>query len=454
MDPDSRNVRYYYWLFLEFAKKHLKLIFLSALISTIFIISTITISPYLINLLTPQNTIIGMVGSYTIDTLPDDILSKISNGLLFMNEKGKPIPVLAESWEILENGLVYRFQLKKNILLDDGSFFTAKDINYKFKDVTLRLKGDYLVEFVLKKPLAIFPIYLTKPIVKYPKLGIGGLYKIDRYKYKYDKLLELSLTPNKKDLVRLTYKFYPSESQMINAYKLGQITQMDLAKKSLADVFLQWKNTKVEKVVDYSNLLTLFFNYNNQFLKEKEVRSAIKMGIDREQFTDLGTSAKTSIPPNSWAYQKNIKAPIYDAELGQKIIKKFRESTDSAKLNFNTYYDYLDVAGDINKNLNELGIPTNLNVMSYSNSNDFDIMLAYLKISPDPDQYYYWHSTQSLSMATGYKNLKIDLLLEEGRKTFDQEERIKFYADLQKNLDDDNTAVFIYFPYNYTIKRI
>ena len=117
-----------------------------------------------------------------------------------MNEKGKPVPVLAESWEILENGLVYRFQLKKNILLDDGTFFTARDINYRFKDITMRLKGDYLVEFVLKKPLAIFPIYLTKPIVKYPKLGIGGLYKIDRYKYKYDKLQELNLTPNKKTL--------------------------------------------------------------------------------------------------------------------------------------------------------------------------------------------------------------------------------------------------------------
>ena len=48
----------------------------------------------------------------------------------------------------------------------------------------------------------------------------------------------------------------------------------------------------------------------------------------------------------------------------------------------------------------KLGFPLNLNVMSYSNSNDFDIMLAYLKILPDPDQYYYWHSTQSLSMAT------------------------------------------------------
>lgn len=454
MDPDGRNIRYYYWLFLEFAKKHIKIIFLSALISTIIIISAITISPYLVNLLTPQNTTIGMVGSYTLDTLPDDLLSKISNGLLIMNEKGKPIPVLAESWELLENGLVYRFQLKKNILLDDGTFFTARDINYTFKDVTMRIKGDYLVEFVLKKPLAIFPIYLTRPIIKYPRYGIGGLYKIDHLKYKYDKLLELSLAPNKKDLTPLTYKFYPSESQMINAYKLGQISQMDVSKKSIADIFTSWKNTKVDKVIDYSNLLTLFFNYNNQLLKEKEVRSAIKMSIDREKFADLGASAKTSIPPTSWAYQSTMKSPVYDADLGQKIMRKFREASDSAKLNFNTYYDYLDVAGDINKNLNEIGIPTNLNVISYSNTNDFDILLAYLKISPDPDQYYYWHSTQSLSTATGYKNLKIDLLLEEGRKTFDQEERIKFYYDLQKNLEDDNTAVFIYFPYNYTIRRI
>jgi peptide/nickel transport system substrate-binding protein len=454
MGPNSRNVRYYYWLLVEFVKKHLKLIFLSALISSIFIISSITISPYLVNLLTPQNTVIGLVGSYTFDTLPDEILLKISNGLLFINEKGKPIPILAESWEIVEKGLVYRFHLKKNILMDDGTFFTARDINYRFRDVTTRLKGDYLIEFVLNKPLAIFPFYLTKPIVKYPHQGIGGLYKIDRYKYRYDKLIELSISPNKKDLSRISYKFYPSEAQMINAYKLGQITQMTLSKKSIADVFLQWKNSKVEKVVDYSNLLTLFFNYNNQFLKEKEVRGAIKIGIDRGQFADLGATARTSVPPSSWAYQKNSKLPVYDAELGQKIIRKFREATDSAKLNFNTYYDYLDIAGDINKNLNELGIPTNLNVMSYSNSNDFDILLTYLKIAPDPDQYYYWHSTQSLSQATGYRNLKVDKILEDGRSTFDQEERIKFYYDLQKNLDDDNTAVFIYFPYTYTIKRI
>ncbi len=453
MDRANKSIRYYYWLFLEFAKKHVKLIFLSALISTITVVSAITISPYLITLLSPQTTEIGMVGSYTIDTLPEDILAKISNGLIYVNEKGKIIPVLADSWEMLRDGKTYRFHLKKNILLDDNTFFTAKNINYRFKDVEIEAKGDYLIEFRLKKPLAIFPMYLTKPVIKYPYIGVGGLYKFDHVKYKYDKITEISLAPNKKELPRLLYRFYANESQMINAYKLGQINEMTVSKKNIADIFSEWKNTEVQKAVDYSNLLTVFFNYNNPLLKEKEVRSAIKMSINRSLFSDLGIDARSSIPPTSWAYNKDLKEPVYDIDLAQKLIKKYKTASDSAKLNFNTYYDYLDIASDLNKNLNDIGLTTNLNVMSYSNSNDFDLMLAFLKIPNDPDQYYYWHSTQNLATLTGYKNLKIDKLLEDGRSTYEQGSRVEFYRDLQKNLEDDSAAVFIYYPYSYTIRR-
>jgi len=448
----GKNARYYYWLFLEFIRKHLKVIFLSALISTITIISLITISPFLLNLLTTQSSVVGMVGSYRMDSLPDEITSKISNGLLFINENGKAMPVLAESWEVLDNGLLYRFHLKKNILLDDNTFFTSKDVNYHFKDVSISTKGDYLIEFKLNKQLAIFPIYLTKPIIKYSSIGIGGLYKIDHIKYKYDALTEIGLEPNKKNRVHIMYRFFPNESSMITAYKMGQINQMTVSKKSIADTFLQWRNTKVEKFVDYANLLTVFFNYNNPFLKEKEVRGAIKSSIDRSQFLEFGIDAKSSIPPTSWAYNKDLKETVYDPELAQKIIKKDKSASDSAKLNFNTFYDYLNIASDINKNLNDIGLDTNLNIMS-SNTSDFDIMLAYLKVPQDPDQYYYWHSTQSLSLLTGYKNLKLDKFLEDGRSSFDQNERVKSYLDFQKTMDDDDTAIFLFFPYNYTIKR-
>ncbi len=70
----------------------------------------------------------------------------------------------------------------------------------------------------------------------------------------------------------------------------------------------------------------------------------------------------------------------------------------------------------------------------------------------DPDQYTLWHSGQKNNI-TKYKNLRIDKLLEDGRKTVDLDERKTIYADFQKYLIDDVPAVFLYFPTEYQIKR-
>ncbi len=75
----------------------------------------------------------------------------------------------------------------------------------------------------------------------------------------------------------LTYKFYENETQLLTAYKKGEITNMTVTKKSIAQTFDNWKNTKVEKIVDYSRLLTIFFNMDNPYLKEKVIRKGNKM---------------------------------------------------------------------------------------------------------------------------------------------------------------------------------
>jgi peptide/nickel transport system substrate-binding protein len=70
----------------------------------------------------------------------------------------------------------------------------------------------------------------------------------------------------------------------------------------------------------------------------------------------------------------------------------------------------------------------------------------------DPDQYMLWHSSQQNNISN-YKNLRIDKLLEDGRQTQDQDQRVKLYEDFQKYLLDDPPATFLYFPYVYDIKR-
>lgn len=449
----QKAIRYYYWIVLEFIRKHLRLILLSFFISIVGIVSIISFSPYIVSITTSSKNIVGIIGTYQLENLPDSILSKISSGLVFVNEKGEAVPTIASKWEQSKDGKTYFFYLKKNLYWNDGKHFTAKGINFKFKDVEVKIISDYKIEFRLKKPLPIFPTYLATPIIKYPLVGVAGLYRVERFKNQYGNVKELYLSQNKSNLPYLVYKFYDSENKMINAYKLGEINQMEVSRKTTADFFSGWKNTKIDKSIDYGRLLTLFFNMNNEFLKQKDNRKAIIMAVSRKQFSEEGIESNGPIPPVSWANNPNIKKVSYDPEFAEKIIKKNYESSQSGTLQISTSYDYLDVAQQIKDNLDKIGLSTKISTISNTQSTSFDMLVAYWKVPLDPDQYYFWHSTQKQGNITNYGNVKVDKLLEDGRGSTSLEERKKIYDDFQRVLVDDSPAFFMFYPYTYTIKR-
>jgi peptide/nickel transport system substrate-binding protein len=451
-----RNLRYYYWLFLEFVKKHGRLITFSFFLSLLSIIGFLSVSPYLKVIFTKQE-IIGIVGSYDFNTVPDEILQKITNGLVTITQKGEIIPVIANSWEVKSEEREYRLHLKEGLVWNDGKKFKADDIDYQFKDIGLKVIDDKTIDFYLNKPLAIFPTYLNKPLVKYPLVGVAGLYKVGKVRLNRGNLRELTLIPNVKNLSPIKYKFYNNESQLVNAYKKGEISEMTINKKAVADTFATWKNSQVEKQVDYSKEMVIFLNSKNNLLADKNIKDALMMAVDYEILVNFGEVAKGSIPPNSWAYNPNLKSNVYDLETAEKIIQKEITSSDSAKMSLITYYDYYDIADELINKFKAIGLLIDLRIISYNVPEDFDMFLAYWKVPSDPDQYYFWHSTQTRKNQGGnigdYKNVKVDQLLEEGRSTINLEEREKYYFDLQKIMADNPPAIFLYYPYVYTIKR-
>ena len=448
----KKTFRYYYWLVLEFFKKHVRLIIISFFVSFITIVGFLSISPFIKIALT-QEEVVGLIGNYDLNNPPDELSQKISNGLVTVSEKGEIIPVVANSWEVMSDGREYRFHLKENLLWGDGKKFSAQDIKYQFADITVTPVDDRTIDFVLNKPLGIFPTYLNKPLLKYPLVGVAGYYKVGKIKTENGYLKEVSLTPNTKNIAPLKYRFYANDSQLLNAYKRGEINEMTVTKKSIADTFLNWKNTKVSKSVDYTRLLTIFFNFNNPIFKSKDLRDAFSMLINTEKLSESGEIAKGPIPPNSWAADPELKSPIFDLENAKKIIEKEITASESAKLKFVTFFDYYDVADEYIGVMEAAGLYAELNVASFNRPDNFDMFLAFLKVPVDPDQYYFWHSTQKAGNIGSYSNVKADLLLEKGRSTINIEDREKDYFDLQKTLLDDPPAIFLYYPYVYTIKR-
>ena len=446
-----RKLRYYYWLFLTFLKKNAKLVITSFVITFFVIVLLVNSFPFLNILLFKKSENIGIIGKYTTRTIPTDILSLISNPLVNINEKGNLTPLLANSWEITEDSKTYIFHLKSNLYWSDGDTFTAHDIDFQSEGIKTRVVDDNTIEFKLNQPLSIFPVYLTRPVVKHPLKGVAGLYQVQNMKIdKNNFITSISLYPNKPNTPYKTYKFYDGEVDLIAAYKKGHIDLIQTSKRNIADFFKNWKNTSVERSVNLNQILTLFFNTESDIFSSRDIRKAFAQAT--EKFDDLGVLANGPIPPISWAHTKDLKKYPFDLEKAKTLYEKNKDASGSAEVNLYTFYDYINVAEKLKSDYQQMGAQVNFRVLSYI-PQDFDMLLTIWTPPIDPDQYYFWHSTQKGDNITRYKNVKIDKLLEDGRKMINLDERKKIYQEFQETIIDDLPAHFILYPYVYTIER-
>lgn len=450
MNGIVKQLRYYYWLATAFFKKNVRWIILSFVMGFFIILFLISFFPLVRSILSKRHEIVGIVGEYTVDDPPDEVAKLISTPLITVNGKGEIIPLLANSWRILNNNKTYRFYLKGDVFWNNNKRFTSQDINYVFKGITIKTPDATTIEFDLNQPLAIFPVYLTKPILRYPLIGVGGFYKVQSYKTNKNHLREINLLPQKEGLPFKTYRFFPTEDALITAYKKGEVTTFKTNKKNVADLFSNWKNTAIDKAVDYSQIITIFFNTESGLLSSRDVRRALAYATAINK--KYGDPAQGPIPPTSWAFSKDPLDYPFDPEKAKKTIEKNKSATEEAELSLYTFYDYISIAEDIKKDYENVGLKINLKVLSYI-PQQFDMLLSSWNPPQDPDQYFFWHSTQKDTNITNYKNVKVDKYLEDGRKTVQIPERLRIYRDFQRTIMEDVPAYFLYYPVAYTIHR-
>ena len=60
------------------------------------------------------------------------VICQIHNAMLEMDAWYQYQPILAESWDVSDDGLVYTFNLREGVLFHDGETFTADDVVYTF----------------------------------------------------------------------------------------------------------------------------------------------------------------------------------------------------------------------------------------------------------------------------------------------------------------------------------
>lgn len=112
-----------------------------------------------------------------------DYLAFVFESLVELDKKQKPVPLLAENWEVSEDLLVWTFRLRDNVYWHDGTPFTSEDVKFTF-DLILNsgddsiykgnieniesyyVENDKIFKIKLFEPDSFTPERLIFPIIK------------------------------------------------------------------------------------------------------------------------------------------------------------------------------------------------------------------------------------------------------------------------------------------------
>ncbi len=452
-----KKIRFYSRLLVAFTSKYLLLIVLGMVLSGITSLVTPRLIPYLPRFHSVKN--IGLIGRYTLSDLPAAILFKISLGLTAIDANGSASAGLAAYWSISPDGKTFLFHLKPGLHWQDGSRLISRDIKYQFHDAVFSYPDDQTISVALKDAFSPLPVLLSHPVLKVinsrflsgTKLIGAGNYTIHGFKTNGDQLDTMDLYPvdMKSDLPILKYFFYPSVSQIKTSFKLGLLDEIEDIGVDPADLN-SWPDAQIVAEVLHNRYIGVFFNTQDPYLSGadgKNLRLALTYAIDKSRWPNRAIGP---INPDSWAFNPDIKKYDYDLTKAVDLVKKVGKLPSTLRLS--TVPSYFDIADQVKNDWSKLNIKTEISVSPDIPSN-FQILLVAQAIPLDPDQYNLWHSTQDITNLTHLNNPRIDKLLEDGRKTYDQNARQKIYQDFQKYLVEEDPAVFLFYPPIYTVYK-
>lgn len=229
----------------------------------------------------------------------------------------------------------------------------------------------------------------------------------------------------------------------------------------------------------YSTPSYSYIGWNNvhPIFRDVRVRQAMTYFTNREQMVktvlfDLGQVVDGPIYRFRPEYDEHLQSHPYDpqkalallSEAGWKdtdgdgILDKEIDGQRVAfrfEIKFNSGNDIRkSVALALQDELRKHGIEANVRALDWTifldevRNHKFDaVILGWAMSVTEPDAYQVWHSSQAENKGSNmisYKNARVDAILEEYRRTFDEVKRIEQYRELQRILNAEQPYTFLF----------
>lgn len=433
------------------------------------------------------------------DNVSFQILNQLMEGLTQYDDNLNPIPAVAKSWEIQDNGKTYIFHLNKNYKWSDGKGVTAQDFRYswlrllnpktaaeyayflydikgaqefnsgKIKDenkVGIHVVDDWTLKVTLKKPIVFFPA-ITTFMVTYPlrkdivkKYGdrwtdpqnmiTCGPFVLKEWWHEY----RLRLTPNpfyggtpKPSINQLTIFLISDPSTVLSLYEMDKL---DIA---LPPPIALPKYKNHPDLLTHTKLRGYYYGFNihKKPFDDLRVRKALAMALDKKEIPNIlkgGERAVDSwIPPGMFGFDEKIGLK-FDPEKARGLLSEAGYG-EKITLTFNS--------DPVNKKIAEwaqaqwkkhLGITVKLD------NQEWKSFLSLLKTDPpplyrlgwgadypDPDNFMNLFTSHSGNNHTGWKNQTFDSLIAKGSVEKDPVIRKQIYDQAQRLLLEEDTVI-------------
>ena len=86
-----------------------------------------------LSIITPQEPASWNYYEVAANALRVPTFKNVQETVVELTEEGKIVPMLAESWEVSEDGLVYTFLIRQGVKFHDGSDLDSADVAYSMK---------------------------------------------------------------------------------------------------------------------------------------------------------------------------------------------------------------------------------------------------------------------------------------------------------------------------------
>lgn len=289
------------------------------------------------------------------------------NGLVDVTPDGEPVGELAESWDVEEDGALYRFHLREGVTWHDGTPFTSADVQFTFEEVLLQYHSrtqasvgsslesietpdDATVEFrftqpyapllqqlnVTEAPIIARHLYegtdpLENPVNNEP-VGTGAFRFVS---YTPDSEVVMERNPDyfeegQPSLDEVVLRVIPDDGSQVIAFEAGEVDWLfgvpgPDQDRLAADDTVEFLETAINP--GGSNcIMTVSFNLERPIVADIGVRRAVAHALDRQAFVDnvlFGQGQVAEAPISSgidFAHAPDVGLPEFDPEEASRLL--------------------------------------------------------------------------------------------------------------------------------------